>query len=150
MSKQAEAELVLKLFELRRDPTLRQARDWFAIEFFPESVADVQAAMFGERSAYFRMVTSYWDMAAALVHHGAISIDLFNDTSGEYMIVFSRLEPLLGELRAAFGPEFMQRLEKLVDATPDGRARSAKVREQMKAVRAMVLANMQQKAAGQN
>ncbi len=149
MSKQAEADLILKLYELRREPTMRQARDWFAIEFSPKSAADVKKAMFSEHGGHLRMVTSYWDMAAALVHHDAISLDLFNDTNGEYFMVFSRLEPILDDARAMFGPQFLANLEKLVDATPNGRERSAMVRERMNSIRAEIMA-MQQKAAGQS
>ena len=150
MSKQAEADLILKLYELRREATMRQARDWFTIEFNPESIADVKQAWMGEHSGYLRMVTSYWDMAAALVQHGAISLDLFNDTNGEYLIVFSKLEPLLAEIRAMTGDYFMVNLEKLVDATPGGRERSAMVRERIKAIRAELMAAMKEKAAGQS
>lgn len=149
MSKQAEADLILKLYDLRREPVMRQAREWFAMEFNPESIADVKNTMFSEHSGHLRMVMSYWDMAAALVNNGAISLDLFNDTSGEYFVVFSRLEPLLTELRATMGPQFMANLERLVDATPGGRERSANVRERMKAIRAEVITAQQQKRAGQ-
>jgi hypothetical protein len=149
MSKQAEADLILKLYELRREPTMRQAREWFAMEFAPETAADFKNAMFSDRSAHLRMVTSYWDMAAALVQHDAISLDLFNDTNGEYFLVFSRIEPILNEIRAMMGPQFLGNLEKLVDATPGGRERSAMVRERMKAVRAEAMAT-RQKVAGQS
>ena len=150
MSKQAEAELILKLYDLRREATMREARDWFAMEFFPESAEDVKRAMFSENSGRLRMVASYWDMAAALVHHNAISLDLFTDTNGEHFMVFSRFELLLGEIREMFGPLFMANLEKLVDATPNGRQRSAMSRERMKSVRAEVAALKQQKSAGQS
>lgn len=136
MSKQEEAGLILKLYELRREATMRQARDWYFMEFNPESMADVKAALFGEHSAHLRMVTSYWEMASALVNQGAISLDLFNATNGEQIGVFSKFEPLLDQARAAMGPQFMASLEKLIDATPGGRARSAATRERMKAIRA--------------
>ena len=83
MSKQEEAGLILKLYELRREETMRKARDWYFREFHPQSLADFNNAMFGEHSAYLRMVASYWDMAASLVNHGAISVDLFSDSNGE-------------------------------------------------------------------
>jgi hypothetical protein len=150
MSKQAEAELILKLYDLRREATMREARNWFAIEFHPESAADVRKAMFSEHSAHLRMVLSYWEMAAALVHHDAISLDLFKDTNGEFYVVFSRLEPILAELRAMFGPEMLANLERLIDAIPDGRKRCAEVRERMKQVRAEVGAMHQQEAAMRN
>jgi hypothetical protein len=150
MSKQAEADLILKLYDLRREATMRQARDWFAIEFNPQSAADLKKTMFTEHGGHLRMVISYWDMAAALVHNGAISQELFNDTNGEHFMVFSRIEPILNEVRAEFGPQFLANLEKLVDATPGGRERSAMVRERMKAIQSEVAAAMKQKSAGQS
>jgi len=136
MSIQDEAGLILKLYELRREETMRKARDWFFREFNPETVADFSAAMFGEHSGHLRMVLTYWDMAAVLVNRGAISLDLFTDANGEHIGVFAKIEPLLGEIRTAYGPHFAANLEKLIDATPDGRKRTAGNREQMKAMRA--------------
>jgi hypothetical protein len=136
MSKrQEEAGLILKLYELRREETMRKARDWYFREFNPQSVADFTDAMFSEHSGHLRMVVSYWDMAAALVNDGAISLDLFNNANGEHIGVFSKIEPLLGEIRNAYAPQFAANLEKLIDATPDGRNRVAKARERMKGVR---------------
>jgi hypothetical protein len=146
MSKQEEASLILKLYELRREDTMRKARDWYFQKFDPQSMADFNNAMFGEHSGYLRMVVSYWDMAAALVNSGAISLELFNDSNVEHIGVFSKCELLLGEIRSAYGPKFSANLEKLIDATPDGRKRSAASREQMKAIRAQ-LAAKQAKAA---
>jgi len=136
MSKQEEASLILKLYELRREDTMRKARNWYFQEFNPQSLTDFSNAMFGEHSGYLRMVVSYWDMAAALVNNGAIGLELFNDSNGEHIGVFGKLEPLLGEIRSTYGPHFCAKLEKLVDATPDGRKRVAANREQMKAMRA--------------
>jgi hypothetical protein len=149
MSKQEEAGLILKLYELRREDTMRKARDWYFRDFNPQSLAEFQAAMFGDHSGHLRMVVSYWDMAAALVNNGAISMQLFNDANGEHIGVFAKVEPLLGEIRAATGPNFAASLEKLIDATPDGRKRVAGAREQMKAIRAEI-AQKQVKAAQHN
>ena len=136
MSKiQEEAGLILKLYELRREDTMRKARDWYFRDFNPKAIADFTEAMFGEHSGHLRMVVSYWDMAAALVNDGAISLDLFTNTNGEHLGVFSKIEPLLGEIRSVYAPQFAVNLEKLIDATPDGRNRAAKARERMKAVR---------------
>jgi hypothetical protein len=148
MSKSEEGGLILKLYELRRDDTMRKARDWYFREFNPESMADVNAAMFSEQSGYLRMVLSYWDMAAALVNNGAISLDLFNDSNGEHIGVFSKFEPLLGEIRAAYGPQFAASFEKLIDATPEGRKRVSAAREQMKAIRAQLAAKQAKAAQG--
>jgi len=146
MSKQEEAGLILKLFELRREDTMRKARDWYFREFNPQSMADFQAAMFGEHSGYLRMVVSYWDMAAALVNDGAIGIKLFHNSNVEHIGVFAKVEPLLKEIRAAISPRFAENLEKLIDATPDGRKLTADHREQMKKIRAQI-AERQAKAA---
>ena len=136
MSIQDEAGLILKLYELRREETMRTARNWYFAEFNPQSLANFQAAMFGQHSGHLRMVVSYWDMCAALVNHGAISPELFNDANGEHIGVFAKIEPLLGEIRAAMAPQYATNLEKLVDATPDGRKRSANSREMMQNMRA--------------
>ena len=146
--KQEEAALILKLYELRREDTMRKARDWYFRDFNPESMADFNAAMFGEQSAYLRMVITYWEMAAGLVNNGAISLELFSDTNGEHIGTFSKIEPLLGEIRAAFGPQFATNFEKLIDATSDGRKRTAEARERMKAIRAQI-ASRRAKAASE-
>lgn len=140
MAIQDEAALILQLYDLRREATMRTARDWFARDFSPESMADVEKAFFGEHSGHLRMVASYWDMAAALVNNGAISAQLFLDTNGEQFMVFGKLEPFLKDIRGGFGPQFLMNLEKLIDATPAGRERAAGTRERMKAIRARIAA----------
>jgi hypothetical protein len=132
----SEAELILRLYELRRDETMRKARDWCFREFHPESIEDVMKVYTGERSAYLRMVSSYWDMAAAHVNHGAISVELFSETNGEYFIIYAKLEPFLAEMRSKLGPHYLMSLEKLVKATPNGENRLHLIRERMKALRA--------------
>jgi len=146
MSKQEEAVLILKLYELRREETMRKARDWYFREFAPQSMDDFHNAIMGEHSGHLRMVVTYWDMAAALVNNGALSLELFTDSNGEQFGVFAKIEMLLGEIRSAYGPNFAANLEKLIDATPNGRARTAMTRERMKAIRER-LAAKQAKAA---
>jgi hypothetical protein len=109
-------------------------------------MADIEAAYFGPHSGHFRMVVTYWDMAAALVQNGAIGQTLFNDTNGEHFLVFAKVEPFLKDIRKAFGPLFAVNIENLIDATAGGRERSAAVRERMKLVRARILAAQQTKA----
>jgi hypothetical protein len=148
MSKQEEAGLILKLYELRRDDTMRKARDWYVREFNPQSMADFHRAILSEHTGHLRMVVTYWDMAAALVNEGAIGLELFSAANAEHIAVFSKIEPLLAEIRAAYGPQFAVNLEKLIDATPDGRKRVAELRERMK--RIMAEFTKQAKAAQQN
>jgi hypothetical protein len=138
MSKHEEAGLILKLYELRREETMRKARDWFFAEFNPETIEDYTKALFSEHSGHLRMVGSYWDMAAAMVNHGAIGMDLFNDTNGEHIGVFGKVEALLPQIRATYGPTAYASLEKLIDTTPGGRERVAVMRERMKVVRAQM------------
>ncbi len=75
------AQLILKLYELRRDPVLRQARAWFVNEFNPTTFEELLATVTGEKSAWFRMVLGYWDMAASLVTFGAIDSAMFRASS---------------------------------------------------------------------
>ena len=140
MSKHEEADLILKLYDLRREATMRTARDWYFRDFNPESFEDITKALFSEHSGHLRMVWSYWDMAAALVNRGAISLDLFNDTNGEYIVVFTKMEPFVAELRASAGPNYLVNLERLIDAMPDGRQRVAAMRERIKGMRARLAA----------
>ncbi len=74
MSKQEDANLILKLYDLRREPVMREARNWF-FTFNPTSAADYMETMFGDHSGHARMVISYWDMAASLVNNGAIDFE---------------------------------------------------------------------------
>ena len=140
MSKYEEASLILKIYELRREDTMRKARDWYFLEFNPESISDIAAAMFSERSGHLRMVWTYWDMAAALVNHGAIGLDFFKDTNTEYIGVFAKVQPFLTEARAMFGPQLLVSLERLIDTLPDGRTATDIARERMKGMRAHITA----------
>ena len=68
-----------------------------------------------DKSGYYRMVISYWEMAASLVNHGAIDAEMFNDANGEHIFVYAKLEPFLPALREESGnPEFLEHLEKVV------------------------------------
>ena len=112
---------------------MREARNWM-ISFFPESAAEIMQAMIAaETSAYYRMVTSYWDMAAAMVNHGAIDEELFADANGEHTVVFSKIEPFLSELRETMGsPKMLANLETLIMKMPNAKEMLAGRREMMK------------------
>lgn len=116
------AELNLKLFELRREPALRKARDWFTREFNPESFAELVVLASGEHNASFRMVLGYWNMAASLVTTGAIDADAFRAAHDEVFATFSKIHPYLAELRTASGePDFCKDMETVVLAAPKAR-----------------------------
>lgn len=133
MNKAESADLIMKLYDLRREETMREARKWF-ISFFPESVEDIMKTMLDEQaSAYYRMVTSYWDMAAGFVNHGAIDEEMFMDANGECIIVFAKIEPFIEELRQLMGSDrVMKNLETLIMKLPDAKELLASRREMMK------------------
>lgn len=128
------AQLNLKLFELRREPVLREAREWFIREFNPESFAEVIAAVSGERNPSFRMVLGYWDMAASLVTTGAIDDDAFRAAHGEIFATFGKIQPFLSEMRTTTGElEFCKHIEAVVMAAPDAEAIMTRRRESLRA-----------------
>jgi hypothetical protein len=122
------AALLLKLYELRTETTLRQARAWFAFEFHPASAKDVLAAWLGpgHESAPYRMVTTYWDMAASLVLEGAIPAPMFNEANTEHFALVAKLRPFLPEVRATTGfSDYLSHVERVVDLAPNVEERLA-------------------------
>jgi len=114
------ATLNLQLFELRREPVLREARAWFLADFNPESLAEFVPIVSGDRNPSFRMVLGYWDMAASLVTTGAIDGHAFRAAHSEIFATFGKIHPFLDELRAASAePDFCKHLEAVVMAEPD-------------------------------
>ena len=136
--KYEDANLILKLYELRREEVMRKARQWM-IGFMPQSVDDIFTTLMDEQAnAYFRMVTSYWDMAASFVNHGALDEQMFFDANGECLVVFAKIEPFLEEIRSTSGmPQYLQHLEQLVMRLPDAQERLSGIRERMKRFAAM-------------
>ena len=145
MSKTKSASLIMQLYDLRREETMRKARNWM-FTFNPTSVEDVETTMMNpEVGAYLRMVLSYWDMAASFVNHGAIDADMFYETNGEYMGVFAKIEPFLEDLRVKWDqPDAFKHLEKLIYDRPGGKEQLVKVREWMKAVNERIAAQQSQ------
>lgn len=122
------AGVLLKLYELRTEPTLRQARAWFAFEFNPSTTADVLHTWLGpgHASAPYRMVTSYWDMAASLVTQGAIPAAMFNDANTEHFAVYAKLRPFLDEIRSTTKyPDYLARIEQVIQMHPQPEERVA-------------------------
>jgi hypothetical protein len=131
--KQEDVNIILRLYELRREETMRKARDWFTTDFNPESTQDLLAVMVGKDNPAYRMVSSYWDMAAAFVNHGAVDEQLFNDIHFEHIAVYAKLQPFLAEFRAATNaPYYLTHLERLVMRMPDAEERLATMRRFMK------------------
>ncbi|MGI8919164.1 MAG: DUF4760 domain-containing protein [Pyrinomonadaceae bacterium] len=138
MNEQESMIGILKLYELRSEATMRKARDWFTIGFYPESTQDILNVLVGEHSAEFRMVASYWDMAAAFVVFGAINVDMFNAINTEHVVVYAKLQPFLSEIRAMPGIPpylYLKHLEPVVQGIPDAEERIAVMRRYMKSRR---------------
>ena len=148
MSKEASAELILKLYDLRREETMRKARNWM-FTFNPASAEDVGKTMMDpEFGGYLRMVLSYWDMAAALVNHGAIDTDMFNDTVGEHIGVYAKIQPFIEDLRKEWQmPEAFAHLEKVIMDRPDGAERVKRTQEWIKQVNEQMAAAQAESAA---
>src|SRR5581483_10897843 len=97
----ADAQLIIQLYDLRREAEMRKARAWFA-GFWPEKAADIVEVINGfgtQENAWYRQVLGYWDMAALLVLHGTLNEELFTDSNGEMWFVFAKLNPFLKEAR---------------------------------------------------
>jgi len=117
------ARLNLQLYDLRREPVLREARAWFLGEFNPETVEDMVRMIGDDHNASFRMVLAYWDMAASLVTTGAIDGDAFRAAHGEVFLTFAKIHPFLAQLRTASGEtDYCKHLEAVVLAAPDAEA----------------------------
>jgi hypothetical protein len=132
------ADLILKLYDLRREEVMRKAREWYTKQFHPASAQDVVNTLRGKHSAAFRMVTSYWEMAASFVNHGAIDWQMFMSANpGEPVNVFAKLYPYLEELRAMFASKYderaaFQHLEEVVMRLPHAKEQIAERVEQFK------------------
>ena len=138
MGKQADADLILKLYDLRREPVMREARNWF-FSFNPTSVAEYMEAMMGDHSGHLRMVISYWDMAASLVNNGAIDEQMFNDANGEQLFIFAKIEPILEELRQQWQqPDMLKHFETIIRRIPDNKEKLAAIRERIKMIQGMM------------
>lgn len=149
MSTKAEsADLIMKLYDLRREKKMRKARNWI-FSFNPSSADEImQTMMDQEVGPYLRMVTSYWDMAATFVNQGAIDADMFNQTAGEHVMVFAKFEPYLAEMREKFQmPQAFQNLEKVIMDMPDGMERVKKTQEWMKSIQEQMAAAQEGKKA---
>lgn len=147
MSKVESADLILKLYDLRRETKMRAAREWI-FSFNPTSADQYfQTMMDPEVGGYLRMVTSYWDMAAAMVNHGAIDADLFNETAGEHFMIFAKIQPFLAEFREKMqSPEAFKNLEKVIMDSPNGAERLAKTQERLKTINEQIAATQAGKA----
>ena len=121
-TKPNDALVILKLYELRGEPVMRQARKWFLTEFEPRSGGEIlELLQSGEKeSAFYRMVASHWEVAASLVNNGGIDEKMFLEANTEHLVVFAKLQPFINEIREMIGePDYLAHLEQLVLKVPN-------------------------------
>src|SRR6185437_7435279 len=121
MATAADAELVLRLYELRREETLRKARRFMVFDFQPKSLEELRAVSRDVTSEYnscWRQVLSYWEMAASLVLRGALDSDLFLDTSAEGILVYAKFHHFHAETEKQSGNLFMKQTATLIEKYP--------------------------------
>jgi len=123
----ADAQLILKLYDLRREAELRKARHWWVATFSPQTADDfmkVSGAMGTQENNWMRQVLGYWGIAASLVHNGALNRELFLEPSfcGEMVLIYAKVRPFLKELREKTKNEqFLAGIESLIMSTKNSR-----------------------------
>lgn len=108
-----QAELMLRLYEMRREPEMRRARQYVMHEFKPTTWAEVNYLSGDDGDRWFRMVTSYWEMVASMVNRGFLDEDLFFDTQGEGLFVWLRVKEVVPEGRKHLRPTWLWNLEQM-------------------------------------
>jgi len=122
----ADAELLLRLYEVRRDPELRRARQWFLTEFKPSGWVEIKLRYLShsDEDRFFRMTTSYWELVGTLVNRGVLHADLFFDHTGEDIVTWERCKTWIEEARADIRATYLYQFERMVHAHQAFRARS--------------------------
>ena len=123
----ADAELIIKLYDLRREAEIRKARNWWLVTFWPESIEDfmkIAGALGSQENNWLRQVGGYWSMVASLTLSGAINQELVLDPSfsGEMFFIYAKIKPFLGDLREKMkNPRMFANIEKLATGSKQGR-----------------------------
>ena len=137
----ADAELILKLYDLRREAEIRKARNWWLVNFWPENADDfmkVAQAIGTQENNWLRQVAGYWDLAASLVAHGTLNETLFLEPafSGEMFLVFAKLHPFLKEVREKMqNPRMLANIESIITKSKASRERLKLVEQRLAARR---------------
>lgn len=132
----ADAQLIMKLYDLRREPVMRQARKWVMFEFNPKTAAEfieVRQAFGTEPNAWLRQVTSYWEMAASFVLHGAVSAEMFVATNPEIFFIYAKFHGVAEGFRDSMGKPFMHNTAMLIEKSAIAREILQKMIKSMEA-----------------
>ena len=131
----ADAEICMKLLELRREAEMRKARDFVNFKFQPKSAEDVlklMQSMGSQENAWLRQVFSFWDYAASLIVHDVVHPDLFLAWNGEMVFLYAKFQPFLKDIRQAMEyPEFWMNVQKAVTASSDARKRLVRTQKML-------------------
>jgi hypothetical protein len=134
-----DAELVLKTYELRRDPVLRESRKFITSDWWPKSLADVKAigSFDHTQNAAFRQVAAYWELVYGLAKHGIVHAEYLADASGgEGFIFLAKVHPFLADYRQAGSPRFLRNTEWIATETETGREAFARLKDRVEQIRA--------------
>lgn len=121
-----DVHLILRLYELRRDPELRRARSFMLSEFNLKTWDEVRRHYLtgDEMDRHFRMATSYWEMVAAFVNRGLLNEELFFDTHGEDIVIWKKLQPIVKDARKQIRPTWLWNLERMARRHQEWRERT--------------------------
>jgi len=137
----ADAELILKLYDLRREAEIRKARNWWFVNFWPENADDfmkIALAVGTQENNWLRQVGGYWELAASLVVHGTLNETLFLEPafSGEMFLLFAKIHPFLKEVREKMqNPRMLANVENVIKKSKASRERLKFVEQRMAARR---------------
>jgi hypothetical protein len=126
MATAAEAELILKLYDLRRDETLRKARRFMTFDFNPKTLEELRAVSrdkSSDKNVFWRQVTTYWEMAASLVVSGALDVDLYLASNSEGILTYAKYHHFHAETEKESGNPFMKQTATLIEKFPAAKAR---------------------------
>ena len=141
----ADAQVILRLYDLRREAEMRKARSWWFVSFWPQSADDFMKVVNEvgmPENAWLRQVIGYWDLAAALALSGAVNQELFlvPSFSGEMFTLFAKVRPFLGELRKKIrNPELLANIETLITSSKKGRERLKQFEARLAARRKLMM-----------
>jgi hypothetical protein len=122
----ADADLLIRLYELRRDPEMRKARHFIISEFRATSWDEMQSQYLtgSEPDRYFRMVTSYWELVAGMVNRGVLDEELLFDTHGEDIVVWNKVKAVIAGAREKIRPTYLWNLERMARRHMEWRERT--------------------------
>jgi hypothetical protein len=129
-----DADLIIKLYDLRREAGLREARDQLAREFWPKNAKEAVAVLKLDHplNRVYRQVSTYWEMVYRMARHGIIHGDFLIENNAEGLLLFARVEPYLADLRAASNPASFENAEWVATEVPMGRTVAERMRTRVK------------------